>query len=194
MRTRFYYTLRDLTQYETNKASEAKTNANTLSDILQIYDDELVDVGTVTMQKELFQNYIYPKFKEHALCYLDLGHGNWDCPERPDIDDEECDDMVQELIGRMYSWLVSSTEKYEKLIGLYNDNKAHLLDNIKAITKFSDTPMDGGSFLDDNHVTTATQSETQLGTIMTRLDEVNNKLRNMYEMWANEFKKFIIYV
>lgn len=76
-------------------------------------------------------------------------------------------------------------------------NKNNLLSQIKAssTTKFNDTPQDGGDFSDNNHTSTVTSVESGVdgGTLISRLNEVENNLKRLYKDWANEFRQFIIW-
>ena len=68
--------------------------------------------------------------------------------------------------------------------------------SVTSSTKFNDTPQDGGNFIDDDHVTNSTQTKTESdpNTIISRLTEVKNKYRDLYNDWLNDFvRTFIIY-
>ena len=91
----------------------------------------------------------------------------------------------------------SSDTKFSLLIANQEANKNNLLGQIKAstISRFNDTPQNGGDFSDDNHTTTITTGEslTDGGTLLSRLNEVEDNLKRLYEDWSNEFRRFIIW-
>lgn len=69
----------------------------------------------------------------------------------------------------------------------------------------NDTPQNGGNYLDDPHVNNASHNEgtsqlisnsvtaTDLNTPIERLNEIRQKLHNLYADWADEFARFVIY-
>ena len=74
-------------------------------------------------------------------------------------------------------------------------NKAKLLDDVKSLSvaRFNDTPQNSGDFSDDNHTSniTTTTSSSNVGTMMQRLNEVEDNIKQLYIDWSNEFTKFI---
>lgn len=101
---------------------------------------------------------------------------------------------------RLFSILVSTYEKYYTLLKIYNDNINKLMDKVKIITsgnnRFNDTPQNGGLFADDDHTTTITENtqttESDNATIMERIREIQNNIRDVMDDWTNEFKILFI--
>ena len=95
------------------------------------------------------------------------------------------------------SWLQSSSEKYSLLIQNLTANKNKLLDDVKSasISRFNDTPQNSGDFSDDNHTSTITKTEnsSNVGTMMARLNEIEDNIKQLYMDWSDEFRKFIIW-
>ena len=95
------------------------------------------------------------------------------------------------------SWWQSSTEKYSLLIQNLENNKSKLLDDVKSasISRFNDTPQNSGDFSDDQHTSTTTKTEnsSNVGTMMARLNEIEDNIKQLYIDWSNEFRKFIIW-
>lgn len=83
------------------------------------------------------------------------------------------------------------------LIQNLNNNKAKLLDDVKSssIARFNDTPQNSGDFSDDNHTSniTTTTNSSNVGTMMQRLNEIEDNIKQLYIDWSNEFRKFIIW-
>ena len=133
-----------------------------------------------------FQEYLWPRFYQEAVIYVDL---------------DESEDFVEKFCstkaGQIMSWWMSSTEKYSLLIQNLEANKTKLLDDVKSasISRFNDTPQNSGDFSDDNHTSTVTKTEnsSNVGTMMARLNEIEDNIKQLYIDWSNEFRKFIIW-
>lgn len=105
--------------------------------------------------------------------------------------------------------LESSAEKYIMLCGFYEAKQNDLLNAVKIITNddttstltslFNDTPQEAGDFLTDNHTTNASKDTNILDkdvtvsddreTLMNRLEEVQNKYRNLIYEWSQLFER-----
>ena len=61
--------------------------------------------------------------------------------------------------------------------------------------RFNDTPQNQGEFEDEAHNTNVTKNEsaTDGGTLLSRLNEIEENLKRLYEDWSNEFRKFIFW-
>ena len=133
-----------------------------------------------------FKSYIWPRFYQEAIVYVDT---------------DEIEDFVEKFIetkaGQIMSWWQSSSEKYSLLIQNLTANKTKLLDDVKSssISRFNDTPQNSGDFSDDQHTSTVTKTEnsSNVGTMMARLNEIEDNIKQLYIDWSNEFRKFIIW-
>ena len=133
-----------------------------------------------------FQNYIWPRFYQEVVVYVDL---------------DESEDFVEKFcrtkVGQIFAWFKASTEKYGLLIQNLEANKKKLLDDVKSasISRFNDTPQNSGDFSDDQHTSTVTKTEnsSNVGTMMARLNEIEDNIKQLYIDWSNEFRKFIIW-
>ena len=94
------------------------------------------------------------------------------------------------------SWWISSIDKYSLLIQNLEANKAKLLDDVRSYSssRFNDTPQNSGDFSDAEHTSniTTTTSSSNVGTMMQRLNEIEDNIKQLYIDWSNEFRKFII--
>ena len=83
------------------------------------------------------------------------------------------------------------------LIQNFENNKQKLLDDVKSssVARFNDTPQNSGDCSDDNHTSniTTTTSSSNVGTMMQRLNEIEDNIKQLYIDWSNEFRKFIIW-
>ncbi len=144
------------------------------------YVDETLETLTC------FKNYIWPRFYQEAIIYTDS---------------DESEDFVEKFartkVGQIFAFWQSSSEKYKLLIKNLNNNKAKLLDDVKSssISRFNDTPQNSGDFSDDQHASTVTKTEnsSNVGTMMQRLNEIEDNIKQLYIDWSDEFRKFIIW-
>ena len=115
--------------------------------------------------------------------------------------DNENEDFLKKFcrtkVGQIFAWWLSSVEKYSMLIQNLTNNKSRLLDDVKSssISRFNDTPQNSGDFSDDPHTSTITKTEnsSNVGTMMQRLNEIEDKIKQLYLDWSDEFRKFIIW-
>ena len=131
------------------------------------------DFTETNESKTCFQNYIWPRFYQEAIIY---------------VDSYESEDFIEKFArtkaGQIMSWWTSSSEKYSMLIQNLNNNKSKLLDDVKSssIARFNDTPQNSGDFSDDNHTSniTKTESSSNVGTMMQRLNEIEDNIKQLY--------------
>ena len=133
-----------------------------------------------------FRDYIWPRFYQEFIIYIDSD-------ETEDFFEKFCETKI----GQIYAWWISSSEKYTLLIQNLEANKTKLLDDVKSasISRFNDTPQNSGDFSDDQHTSTVTKTEnsSNVGTMMARLNEIEDNIKQLYIDWSNEFRKFIIW-
>ena len=133
-----------------------------------------------------FANYIWPRFYQEAIIYVDS-----------DEDEDFVKKFARTKVGQIFAWWKSSMDKYVILIQNLEANKTKLLDDVKSssTSRFNDTPQNSGDFSDDAHTSTVTKTEnsSNVGTMMTRLNEIEDNIKQLYIDWSNEFRKFIIW-
>ena len=132
-----------------------------------------------------FHDYIWPRFYQEAIIYTDS-----------DEDESFVEKFCRTKAGQIVSWWQSSSEKYTLLIRNLEANKNKLLDDVKSssTSRFNDTPQNSGDFSDDAHTSTVTKTEnsSNVGTMMARLNEIEDNIKQLYIDWSDEFRKFII--
>ena len=193
---RTYYTLDDIRKKinlytNTNGPYSANNSGMSLSEFIEkclTYANFSKPIGSVeTIEtRTCFKNYIWPRFYQEAVIYTDS---------------DETEDFVEKFartkVGQIMSWWQSSSEKYILLIQNLEANKAKLLDDVKSssVARFNDTPQNSGDFSDDPHTSTITKTEnsSNVGTMMQRLNEIEDKIKQLYLDWSDEFRKFIIW-
>lgn len=135
----------------------------------------------------MWQRYLWPKYWNQYVCFTD----------NEDIPDDDAEKVFADNAGVIMAWLRSSDTKYSLLIKNMEDNKKNLLGQIKAssVSRFNDVPQNQGEFDDDSHNTTVTKSEssTDGGTLLSRLNEIEDNLKRLYDDWSNEFRQFIFW-
>ena len=192
---RTYYTLDDIRKTldgsYTEKNGPYSLNTKTFSDFL---NDCLWKAGFVarpgstetTESNQCFKDYIWPRFYQEAVIYTDS-----------DEDEDFVKKFARTKVGQIFAWWQSSSKKYSLLIQNLTANKSKLLDDVKSasISRFNDTPQNSGDFSDDNHTSTITKTEnsSNVGTMMSRLNEIEDNIKQLYIDWSNEFRKFIIW-
>lgn len=133
-----------------------------------------------------FRNYIWPRFYQEAIIYTDQ-----------DESESFLEKFCRTKAGQIMAWWTSSSDKYVMLIQNLELNKSKLLDDVKSssISRFNDTPQNSGDFSDDNHTSTVTKTEnsSNVGTMMQRLNEIEDNIKQLYMDWSDEFRKFIIW-
>ena len=148
---------------------------------------DAIPVTTETTESEnCFRQYIWPRFYQEAIIYADL-----------DKNEDFVEKFCRTKVGQIMSWWTSSSEKYNLLIQNLSNNKQKLLDDVKSssVARFNDTPQNSGDFSDDNHTSTVTKTEnsSNAGTMMQRLNEIEDRIKQLYLDWSHEFRKFIIW-
>lgn len=190
---RTYYTLDDIRKaiggsYLT-KEGPYSMNINSfsafLNDCLDKVNFTLFSAFTETDESQIcFRDYIWPRFYQEAIIYVDS-----------DEDEDLLKKFARTKVGQIFAWLKASADKYVMLIRNLNNNKAKLLDDVKSVStsRFNDTPQNSGDFSDDNHTSTVTKTEnsSNVGTMMSRLNEIEDNIKQLYIDWSNEFRKFI---
>ncbi len=192
---RTYYTLDDIRKavggsYLTGEgpySMNIKAFSTFLNDCLNKVNFTLFSAFTETDESQIcFREYIWPRFYQEVIIYTDS---------------DESEDFLEKFcrtkVGQILSWLKASSEKYVLLIKNLTANKKKLLDDVKSssIARFNDTPQNSGDFSDDNHTSniTKTESSSNVGTMMQRLNEIEDNIKQLYIDWSDEFRKFIIW-
>lgn len=154
------------------------------------------EVDTAITKKLL--EHIWLNLYNKNVAYLDIKHPRWEQPEKP-YSGDDYQEMCEELGNDIWSIYRDTKDRYEKLIGIYEDELDNLMNPMESNseTRFNDTPqnavVDSDTYAADNYTTTitSTKASTDLTSKMNRIDEVQRLLKNLYSDWAFEFNKLI---
>ena len=132
---------------------------------------------------DLFEQYIIPYYYKSII----------------DIETYENDTTEpsehEELLGRINTWCITTLKYYGKLAKLYTENENKLLDQIKSTStstnRDSDVPQLDGVWDGNDQVSTiasaSTESLTDNGSMMSRLNEIRSGYRDIMQLWARDF-------
>ena len=103
----------------------------------------------------------------------------------------------EELLGRINTWCITTLKYYGKLAKLYTENENKLLDQIKSTStstnRDSDVPQLDGVWDGNDQVSTiasaSTESLTDNGSMMSRLNEIRSGYRDIMQLWMRDFYK-----
>lgn len=194
--TKYYYTLE-----ECLKAIDAWNNdvytlalptadefINVAVKALSITDDQKLGQSIVNKPEvnKLWSGYVVPRWRSYGVVVADKALSN-----------VELTSAFGDWLSRHFLSIAQATgDKYIKLINLYAEKEAALMDAIKqtSISKFNDTPQDSGDYSTDPYVSNLTKatSEVDGATVMSRLAEVRDEWDNVYREWVREFHNIFI--
>lgn len=133
---------------------------------------------------EFLCHYLFPKYWESYL----LPWGEEDTAA-------EKERVYKRFFDRFLEVLTSTFGKYIPIIKAYKAKEANLLARLGSqtenLTRFNDTPQEGGDYSDEQHTTTATTAttttESDFETPINRLKEIRDNWENLYNAWALDF-------
>lgn len=137
---------------------------------------------------ELFQKLYARYWKEYVFALY-----------TEDKTSDEYNEAKNELYTKIGTIIMSTYDRYNKLLDTYTSELSKLLDGVKTTTKgvgsFNDTPQNiqtsDVDFSGDDHTTNISKSsavaESDVDTKMNRIDEIQRKLRNIWKDWLEEF-------
>ena len=188
---RYYYNL--------NELFEGDFNLETLNTLLETSTSSQVALNpkfeaVVNNLNDGYQNW-YVGFIDKFIRYP--GEGNE--PTEEDIE------KIKINFLRKFSYTyVNTSDRYLTLLDLYETQKRNLMSKLSNTSsnstthRVNDTPQNGGNFYDDEHTsvyeqtTISTNNAIDPTTVMSRLDEIQNKYMNVIKDWAKEFNCLFI--
>ena len=145
--------------------------------------------------KKLFLDFTDYLFKEHKESY---------CVTAKDDTTSELVSVSTSLLDNLFNLLFDTYEKYEQMFKYYSDLKNKLMEGVKsnsktsAFNKFKDTPQGAVTLanLGDDYNTNVSINQNEYefedgrDTPVSRLEEIESKLNNLYGLWAYDFRMF----
>lgn len=192
---RTYYTLEDLItqEYVVVRRGAFGWQTNSLSELLDLgtnsYPNDRIRIPSSdpiysnNYVETLFKKHVWPKYYNSVVLYLDNEIG---------FNSEEANTVKNEFAGTLYSWLMTTSERYGILISNLEDAKNQLLKSIRTVSRFNDTPQNDGEYEDLDHNTTVTVTEADGNTPMARLKEIEDDLTELYRQWSLEFGQVFV--
>ena len=134
---------------------------------------------------ELFRSYILPSYYKSIIDIETFENDTTEPSEH------------EELLGRINPWCITTLKYYGKLAKLYTENENKLLDQIKSTStstnRDSDVPQLDGVWDGNDQVSTiasaSTESLTDNGSMMSRLNEIRSGYRDIMNLWMRDFYK-----
>ena len=110
----------------------------------------------------------------------------------------------KEFYTKLGTIIMSTHDRYSKLLDTYTSELSKLLDGVKTTTQgigsFNDTPQNiqtsEDDYSGDSHISNISKSNavatSDLDTKMGRIDEIQRKLRNIWKDWLDEFETLFL--
>lgn len=200
MISRFYYTLSELLgkdNYIINLDGTTKWGIEDVIDSLYVNIEGNLPTADSVSQKLL--SYIWNNISHRNVISIDIVHPYWEQVSKEDVSEDNLDEAKAELAQVIWSIYQDTQDRYRTLINIYNDELDSLLDQIKtnSETRFNDTPQNlpvNDGYAADNYTTTITTSNaaTDGTSKINRIDEIQNKLKDLFADWAFEFNKLVL--
>ena len=101
-------------------------------------------------------------------------------------------DSIYKTMEMIVYKMVESYPRYKELLDLYNDERDHLMDDIKSWTRFNDTPQLADTYKDEKFATNYTEYGNQYASKIARIKEIDDEMRNLMGDWCDEFARCFI--
>ena len=158
---------------------------SSVPDFLDALDLNNNGFSTDTQLLELFRSYIIPSYYKSIIDIETFENDTTEPSEH------------EELLGRINTWCITTLKYYGKLAKLYTENENKLLDQIKSTStstnRDSDVPQLDGVWDGNDQVSTiasaSTESLTDNGSMMSRLNEIRSGYRDIMNLWMHDFYK-----
>lgn len=134
-------------------------------------------------------------YNRHAEDYLPKAYIEYEIyDDAPDIDDLDSD-ALRKILANLINVIDLTLPRYIPLLQqneIYSTNPvAPITSGTTGVTRFNDTPQDGGAYDDDEHTTNISESSSETnmdtGSIVSKLDEMFKNFRSIILEWSNEF-------
>lgn len=188
---RYYYTLNELFEGDFNL------------DTLNVFFETSTQSQTTLDIK--FNDVVNNLFDGYADWYIGFIDKYIRCYEDSVEPTEEEKEIIKNKFLRKFSITYNYTsDRYLTLLNLYTSQKNNLMSKLSNTSsnstthRVNDTPQNGGNFYDDEHTsvyeqtTISTNNAIDPTTVMSRLDEIQDKYANVIKDWVEEFNSLFI--
>ena len=153
-------------------------------DFLDALDINSQGFSTNQQLLDLFEQYIIPSYYKSIIDIETYDDNN------PTDDAGIPPSEHEEFLGKINTWCIITLKYYVKLVKLYEDNEAKLLDQIKSTStstsRDSDVPQLSGAWDGNDQVSTvasaSTENLTDNGSMMSRLNEIRSGYRDIMQL------------
>ena len=105
--------------------------------------------------------------------------------------------LVQTRAENFIETMYATKDRYIAILKAQDELKSVILNDVenKNESWFNDTPQMKGDYTDLDYATNYTRNKASisLGPVSAKLEEVDKAMDDIYERWAKEFDKFMIY-
>jgi len=134
-----------------------------------------------TEMNNLLCTYIFPKYKDMAVCYVDKEDGE---PTTAEITAAK-----KIFVRHLLNNIRTTYDEYKLLIDTFTAEKDNLMNAIKTQTKFNDTPQTtttaGVVSYNDTYNSTVTTNYSDGASKIARIAEIEALIKDYYEKWCN---------
>lgn len=199
---KYYYTLDECLKPAATRPFNVITHTGTkqpnFKDVVDAFYYEVPDWAKATSADYNYLNkafeMIRSRFKKEGIYFYYLDE---------ELDTTQTADLVklhnrviiraENFIETMYA----TKDKYIALLKAQDELKSVILSDVENKTEswFNDTPQMKGDYTDLDYATNYTRNKASisLGPVSAKLEEVDKAMQDIYERWAKEFDKFMIY-
>ena len=187
---RFFWTLEELLKTHSEdwktlgegsiRAYTKEKMSNYTGDVLTLNPPSLPEWKEPEYAKVM--NLVVKRFLEHYCFYT--------------LTEERDEKLGNRFIYKLLNVLYMTAPRYLTLLRAYESSKNDLLSPVEVesngVSRYNDTPQDGGTFDDDPHTTNITEdsrsTKNDLDTKMGRIKEIESSYNNLLLIWSNEFE------
>lgn len=194
----YYYTLADFLKRQSiygrygEKLRIGIAESNLFRDLIRTFFDDPTWTDPVLASAEVNNMFCLQFIPKYWKSYMVRSEFDYDLDTAM-----EYKDLGQDLFASICEVIRSTYDKYIVLIKAYTAEKDNLLNQVSSTSTvlFNDTPQEGGDFADDEHATNATitTSNSDLGTKVARINEIDRLLRNFYSDWSEEIGNAVVF-
>lgn len=199
---KYYYTLDEALKPDYDRSFSVITHTGTkqpnFKDVVDTFYYEVPDWAKSTSADYTYLNKAFEmvrsRFKKEGI-YFYVSDTDYDTTTH-----EGCAKLHQLIKVRAENFIetmYATKDKYIAILKAQDELKSIILSDVENKTEswFNDTPQMKGDYTDLDYATnyTRNKSSISLGPVSAKLEEVDKAMDDIYERWAKEFDKFMIF-